>query len=311
MKRLLLFLIAFFCASCSEGSASGRFALPGLDWKGELVSHSDYPATVAIKIQGNRFCSGVLIAPDLVVTAAHCVVPIKEFDAVVIWGSSDARRKGDEYAISETVFHPYFWQLPPALCADELCPMSIVDRWNDIALVRTSRPIKDAPCVTIKELPAELHHINIIGYGQNRIGAPTGRLHRAYMRIDDHNEYEMRLLQGATGGVACYGDSGGPALAQVDGQISVIGIGSRILRAQGCGSGAVYTLLSPYESWIEETYRGMSGVSLSTSQCKRNPVLLQGVDPPKKKGCQLGSDSPGSGWYLSLLLLLLLRKTLS
>lgn len=57
----------------------------------------------------------------------------------------------------------------------------------------------------------------------------------------------------------CYGDSGGPLLAKVDGEWQIAGISSRRLGSNECGAGSIYTRVDPYLPWIRDAIQELGG----------------------------------------------------
>src|SRR5689334_3949150 len=58
---------------------------------------SGHPATVALTTQGFPFCSGTLVTPTVVVTAAHCIDPnngVPPVDEIEIFFGNDAFQGG-------------------------------------------------------------------------------------------------------------------------------------------------------------------------------------------------------------------------
>ena len=118
-------------------------------------------------------CSAVLIAPDVILTAAHCV------------NSTESEISGHEAVVRKFYPHPK---------ADS--------RRNDIAVGVLSQPLIGVPVATIGE--AGLGEATLIGFGLDEEGT---RAHRsASVYIDEINEYGIITAPGAG---SCYGDSGG------------------------------------------------------------------------------------------------------
>lgn len=76
------------------------------------------------------------------------------------------------------------------------------------------------------------------------------RLRQTHTLISSVQETEFRLDE-STGHGTCSGDSGGPAYVKVDGQLYLTGVTSR--GSALCDNIGVYTNVVPYAKWISET----------------------------------------------------------
>lgn len=97
MRRLPLLLIAacalLLAATSVAGAAQKRVV------NGDDAGDGEYPWTVALVTAGEfavsgQFCGGTLVAPDRVVTAAHCTVASKPEDIEVLANITDLRDAG-------------------------------------------------------------------------------------------------------------------------------------------------------------------------------------------------------------------------
>jgi MYXO-CTERM domain-containing protein len=248
-------------------------------------------------------CSAVLIAPNVVLTALHCVVyrqdpnatfscnidgtirpnepnagsfgaPVDGADVQIFVGPERIDQEPD--AIGERVFGSGATQI----CRGDLAAV-VLDRElsQDFAPVRFGRNVE----------PGEA--LIAIGYGQTGIMGDGGR-HRRDVTVVDVGD--VGCVQG-TGPTPpdtfvvtegpCHGDSGGPALSAETG--AVTGVYSLTL-APSCtafGASNTYALVSPYEDVIREAleYAG------------REPLLepMMG-EPPECTGTG-GTDPTGEG----------------
>lgn len=239
------------------GSKSG--AIVG----GEPGTEADIRSTIALvdASTGAQSCTGTLIAPQVVVTAAHCIVDVQgnvaEASSVqVVFGVLDTSEASDEQRmnVSQVIPHPEY------LKGEEPVDETGLGKDNDIAIYILQSAI-DFPVVPV--LPPSLvesamtegRTIIVTGYGTiEDQGEASGVLYTAETSLGKVVEFEF-----FAGGIGqpdtCPGDSGGPAYLDLDGAIHLIGATSRGRQDSeiGCGDGGVYSLVPAYLDWIAES----------------------------------------------------------
>src|SRR5688572_11048520 len=155
--------------------------------------------------EANFHCSGTLVGPRTVLTAAHCLFQEGERlyapDLVFDVG-------GIAHAVSRSSVHPSY---DPSTDRD----------WEDAALLRLDRASHASPIPVSIDPPLEGVEAEVIGFGVTASGTGFGRRRRARITLGTVTEREIFYDSGERG--ACYGDSGGP-LIQND---AVVGITSR------------------------------------------------------------------------------------
>ncbi len=158
------------------------------------------PAVVALVRADQLVCSGTVIAPHVILTAAHCVTPLP----VIVLGDTLA---GERRTVVAAVVAPGF------------DPLTLE---HDVALLVVADPLGVAPVPTATSLGALAvgATIRIVGYGATVVGDATPPARRSgTSRIDAIDD---ALHSSAAPEQTCEGDSGGPAL--FDGR--VVGIAS-------------------------------------------------------------------------------------
>jgi secreted trypsin-like serine protease len=235
------------------GTPSATFAMVG------GATNAQPPlATAVVTIIGSRatFCSGALIAPGVVLTAAHCVAAQADYKLVTY----DAARQPRLIDVARVAVHPDFraHSLTRHRATADVALMQITD-----AAALPGRPLPLG--VPLRPITAGQEFI-VAGVGVAVPGdGKSGGIARA-ARLNATGRpgtLQIRLVDPATDNTrpglgACTGDSGGPVLQAQDGRAPVVGVVSWSTAANnagGCGGLTGVTPLSRYYDWIVTTAR--------------------------------------------------------
>lgn len=189
---------------------------------------------------GAGFCSGVVVAPRTVLTAAHCV-----------GGPADTRIFLRDGQGAPVMLEAARVARHPGYRADAVAARA---RSVDLAVVNTREdlPASLTPVSVAPGPEAVDAALAIGGYGLAREGEPkTGGAYReAEVRLRAPLSGLLLWLDGRGAG-ACTGDSGGPVL---NGAGTLVGIIAFAKGANGrdCGALTQAVRVEPYRGWIEE-----------------------------------------------------------
>jgi len=219
------------------------------------LSHENVFLLVRESEDSGALCTATLIAPNLLLTARHCVSPGTGDDHVLCGDSvlgepypadsfiatNDAQpRKGS------AIFHGIDVRIPGL--GEDTCGY-------DVALIILKENVPDdvstpaVPRIDREVMPGESY--TAVGYGLNESGNPThGRMQLGDLSIECQpgscgEGVESTEFRGETG--ICSGDSGGPAL-DADGK--VVGVVSR--GGPDCST-PVYSTVTAWHDFIIET----------------------------------------------------------
>jgi hypothetical protein len=219
------------------------------------VVTSDFPDAVAVGHRRGWCCTGTLVAPNVVVTAAHCLPDCAQ--QIFIGEDVERPRDGRVIAVRAAVAHPGYRPPDPT---DDIAVLILAEPVDDVA----PRAIADPGAVDAAET------VRLVGYGNTDVQSRGGYGRRRMVDVPVAGadpRLGADLTREFVAGVpfldrdSCNGDSGGPAYVAVDGDWQLAGATSRATASavRPCGDGGIYTRVPFYADWIRSVPGGLWG----------------------------------------------------
>jgi len=236
---LSLSLAAFFVASPAAGVV------------GPSVEASAFADRVVMVLtrgpEGSGLCTGIVLTPRIVLTAAHCLRAPAEMRIHF----RDASGQPVLIEVAATLAHPDFH-------ADAAARRT---RSIDIGLIETNQSLPDAfrPATLAEGDPPEPGAAVVVaGFGVSREGEwkSGGRLAAAKLRVREPRSRVLLWVAPAEGDSgACAGDSGGPIFADDENTVVAIVAWTEGRAKAKCGSLTQGVLVAPVADWIGAAMR--------------------------------------------------------
>jgi trypsin len=265
---------------------------------GKNANPTRYPyyTYLDINFQSNMvsLCGGSLVAPDMILTAAHCISStddrITGITAKVNYTQDTGRKTGYEYIrkVTKQIRYPTY-------------------NWNkntgDVALLLLERAVTGVPLIklnSVSTVPIVGQSLTVVGFGDTsngnnvfpdyllEVSVPTV----SHQDCNDGNSYKGTIVEAAMicagptrgGKDSCGGDSGGPlvvpgASAIDDVQVGVVSFGQNCAVANFPG---VYARVSTYLVWIQDTICKNSQSPPSSCRNALRPTPQPSLSPTTK-----------------------------
>lgn len=287
----MLKALTLIIASTSIALASEPIHVVG----GTTVALGAYPDAVAV-LAADAACTGTLIAPDVVLTAGHCI----EVNPVeVILDTTDYMQPGGEVIqVKSATAYPNWAHA------------------YDVGVLVLEHPASKKPraiasACTAKDLVDD-GKVRVVGFGlTDKAGTgDNSKLHTALLTVTDAActgtpdcvakiAPAGEFVAGGNGKDACFGDSGGPIYLDD----ALIGVVSRGMASdsQPCGGGGIYVRADAVAAWIEKTTKR----KLTYATCSKSDAPDVEADDDDGGGC---SAAGGAALPIGLLGMLGLRR---
>lgn len=287
-------ILATTAALVWSGQAVAKPPPPGDEGEAGIQIVGGQPATetysfmVSLQNSNGHFCGGSLIKPNWVVTAAHCadINPTQVRVGTQTWNSGGSVAR----VVSQTKHPTWTGQ-----------------GGSDIALLKLDQNVSQQPITIAANGGAQGTPTRLMGWG-SRTGERGDRpiqLMQVDVKVTSGctNQFdaqkELCLGDNDPDTSACYGDSGGPSVIQVNGAWQLTGATSRAGQGRHpCQSNeaAIYSSVPAHKAWIDQVTGG-ADPGPGPGNCEGLQAWRSGVNYPPGAQVSYQSAKWEATWY--------------
>jgi hypothetical protein len=253
-------------AGCGAGDdrGTGAAVVSASSAVTNAAATSAYPEVVSIDAPGGT-CTGTVLAPDVVLTAAHCTPLFSEDPSAPVFVDAPAGRLR---AVTYRV-HPNFDPFTGRF---------------DVALLRVEGRVAET-AASIATTPAAAEaSVLLVGFGRDAKDG-THRKRVGWAKVASLSEDEITLAPGPS--LPCFGDSGGPAF-DGDGELRKV-VAVMTAGDASCGRNGYATRLDAIAPFTASALRALSGARGEGEACLTGAGCVSGQ-------CLVPPDAPAHGY---------------
>lgn len=250
---------------------------------GVVVDSASNKETFYIHLEGSRECSAVLIAPQLLLTAAHC---LEGYDPSVSMGAAKQKMKLANGADSSD-YQRIRPQAVLMLSSEDFgAGIDSKQAGADLGIIKVRENLLEKFNLNQDVLPRLIESQNElleatdsnnseligVGYGIYELGKwsdKTGEKRLLNFKIAEIGQNTIQTASTENGVGVCVGDSGGGLFVNTNGRKTLVGILSGISKGVPCGSvnsRAFYVNILTHLCWVQNK----SQTDLGILNCKNN-----------------------------------------
>jgi hypothetical protein len=211
-----------YCENTAPSPSRSLFGSEGIIMGG--TPSADRRATAFVQLGSTGHCSGTVVSAHTVLTAAHC------------WSEEmGVQIEGQSFEATGKLVHPAYQNAP----------------YNDLLLLYFDENTLPGPYVSAVYSHDSADSCDMLvaqGWGQNEDN--TLDLRESRYAVVNEMTKTLHTKQLTPGGI-CFGDSGGPLYALVNGELQIAGVTS-VTYSNDCMIGSGHVNLAHYKTWFED-----------------------------------------------------------